>query len=68
MSFAGPAVDVGVTMYVLSISSLSEVEMVQKRAEINHDACLDGDDDDDDLCRFLWLYSDCIVWRAWKVP
>ena len=37
---AGPAVDVGVTMYVLSISSLSEVEMVQKRAEINHDACI----------------------------
>jgi hypothetical protein len=27
---SGPAVNVGVTMYVLSISSLSEVEMVQK--------------------------------------
>ena len=26
--FSGKAVDVGVTMYVLSISSLSEVEMV----------------------------------------
>ena len=61
VSFAGPAVDVGVTMYVLSISSLSEVEMVQKRAEINHDAChavgdvmlmIIG------VVFFLWLYSD----------
>ena len=56
MSFAGPAVDVGVTMYVLSISSLSEVEMVQKRAEINHDVMAD----DDDWCRLYvsvqWLY------------
>ena len=43
-------------MYVLSISSLSEVEMVQKRAEINHDVMAD----DDDWCRLYvsvqWLY------------
>lgn len=29
VSLAGPPVDVGVTMYVLSISSLSEVQMVR---------------------------------------
>ena len=67
VSFTGPAVDVGVTMYVLSISSLSEVEMVQK--EQKSIMMLD----DDDWCRRrpLWLYSDwlyCVMWRAWKVP
>lgn len=31
INFAGPPVEVGVTMYVLSISSLSEVKMVQIR-------------------------------------
>ena len=31
INLSGPAVNVGVTMYVLSISALSEVEMVLKR-------------------------------------
>lgn len=31
IQIAGPPVEVGVTMYVLSISSLSEVKMVQKK-------------------------------------
>lgn len=31
---SGPPVEVGVTMYVLSISSLSEVKMVQKHTQM----------------------------------
>lgn len=34
--FPGPAVEVGITMYVLSISSLSEVKMVLKLS-VSHD-------------------------------
>jgi glycine receptor alpha-3 len=33
-NYGGPAVVVGVTLYVLSISSLSEVEMVQHKKQV----------------------------------
>ena len=41
---AGPAVVVGVTMYVLSISSLSEVEMVQKHNRAYYDLMMNVHD------------------------